>query len=351
MVARLLESLLSREFLLVVSTDNRNTTALRALTKERAHVLDVLESAEYKLIMSHPTDVLAGPQAIKPNHFPPAPGYEETISRSAAHSPPPASDLSTSNHAGKHGSAFRENERENGGHPIQAHGDRDRITKERDSTFYSIAGNGAVHGYTSDYDHSYSNSNLASKVVSAAPTPLPGTPAPLLGANEKHRGSTSGMIIDRPYDSASRPTEVSSELAHLKVDIAWARTRLRTLNADIALSQKQTTAEIGAGTNLIGWILVGRGCAGLPFAEIIPGRSKDEIIWENLGKPHRTYLWLKRMVVTYCAAILCESTEWCSLTRRYPVPRSWPCLGTWCFVVSWLPCSSGSPQWSCIWCG
>jgi hypothetical protein len=65
-------------------------------------------------------------------------------------------------------------------------------------------------------------------------------------------------------------------------DIRHWRTRLKVVNNQVFEEQQNAYLNISEGTNVKGWLFVGRGLRFLPGVETIEGRSKSDIRWDQL---------------------------------------------------------------------
>lgn len=61
------------------------------------------------------------------------------------------------------------------------------------------------------------------------------------------------------------------------------RTQFKALNEEISILQQDTFASISRADPVHGWILVGRGVEYLAGAQIIEGRTREDILWANIG--------------------------------------------------------------------
>ena len=95
--------------------------------------------------------------------------------------------------------------------------------------------------------------------------------------------------------ASQRPShEQTSPIGQNYSEIRAARARLIALNGEITLHQEQTFNRISKGDNVLGWIIIGRGARWLPFARVIEGRTKEDILWINVGrKTGETVFWIK----------------------------------------------------------
>ncbi|KAF9651959.1 hypothetical protein BDM02DRAFT_3090164 [Thelephora ganbajun] len=79
-------------------------------------------------------------------------------------------------------------------------------------------------------------------------------------------------------------------------DISNWRTRLKAINAEIADAQRDGYNDIADGARIKGWLMVGKGLRFLPGIELIDGRSKEDIRWDELqhhgSAGNRTVYWI-----------------------------------------------------------
>ena len=64
------------------------------------------------------------------------------------------------------------------------------------------------------------------------------------------------------------------------------RTQFKALNEEISVLQQDTFSKISRADPMLGWILVGRGVGYLPGAQVIEGRTRQDILWANLDRPN-----------------------------------------------------------------
>lgn len=69
-------------------------------------------------------------------------------------------------------------------------------------------------------------------------------------------------------------------------DVEAYRTQFKALNEEISILQQDTFASISRADPVLGWILVGRGVEYLPGAQVIEGRTREDILWSDLDRPH-----------------------------------------------------------------
>lgn len=60
------------------------------------------------------------------------------------------------------------------------------------------------------------------------------------------------------------------------------RSRLKAINTEVAEAQQGSYNHIAQGINVKGWLLIGRGLRFLPHVELIEGRCKEDIRYDEL---------------------------------------------------------------------
>ena len=73
-------------------------------------------------------------------------------------------------------------------------------------------------------------------------------------------------------------------LGAIYTDIRHWRGALKAINKEIADTQEQGYQDLAEGNGIKGWILVGKGLRFLPGVEIIEGRSKEDIRWDEIQR-------------------------------------------------------------------
>lgn len=71
-------------------------------------------------------------------------------------------------------------------------------------------------------------------------------------------------------------------LSAIYADIRHWRSALKTINAEIAEEQEKGFEDIAEGHGVKGWILVGKGLRFLEGVQLIEGRSKEDIRWDEI---------------------------------------------------------------------
>lgn len=81
------------------------------------------------------------------------------------------------------------------------------------------------------------------------------------------------------------------DLGHIYSDINMWRGKLKAINTEIGEVQRECYNDIADGARIRGWLVVGRGLRFLPGIQLIEGRAKEDIRWDELqneGGPMRT---------------------------------------------------------------
>jgi hypothetical protein len=73
-------------------------------------------------------------------------------------------------------------------------------------------------------------------------------------------------------------------LGAIYTDIRHWRGALKAINQEIVDLQERGFEDIAEGTGVKGWILVGKGLRFLPGVQMIEGRSKEDIRWDELQR-------------------------------------------------------------------
>lgn len=73
-------------------------------------------------------------------------------------------------------------------------------------------------------------------------------------------------------------------LGAIYTDIRHWRGALKAINTEITAVQEQGFEDIAEGRGIKGWILVGRGLRFLPGVQLIEGRSKEDVRWDELQR-------------------------------------------------------------------
>ncbi|MBW0496335.1 hypothetical protein O181_036050 [Austropuccinia psidii MF-1] len=88
----------------------------------------------------------------------------------------------------------------------------------------------------------------------------------------------------------------TKELESLYISIRKNRSHLKQLNARFLTEKLNAVKELEEGLNgkVCGWILVGQGVKAIKGAKPIDGMTRDDVIWESLGKKRNVQSMYKR---------------------------------------------------------
>lgn len=72
------------------------------------------------------------------------------------------------------------------------------------------------------------------------------------------------------------------DLGRVYGDINIWRAKLKSINDEIAELQRECYSDIADGVRVKGWLLVGRGLRFVPGVQLIEGRAREDIRWDEL---------------------------------------------------------------------
>ncbi|KAI0825014.1 hypothetical protein BC628DRAFT_1339042 [Trametes gibbosa] len=90
------------------------------------------------------------------------------------------------------------------------------------------------------------------------------------------------------------------QLGEIYGDINHWRWKLKVINSEIAEVQRECYNDIADGARIKGWLLIGRGLSHLPGIQLIEGRAKEDIRWDELqgeGDWMRDTMWWLAVVM------------------------------------------------------
>ena len=100
-------------------------------------------------------------------------------------------------------------------------------------------------------------------------------------------------------------------------DINHWRWKLKVINTEIAEVQRDSYNDIADGARIKGWLMIGRGIRYIPGVELIEGRAKEDIRWDELqnatewGRWSRKLVWWMAVImVGVFLSIGCEFLSW-----------------------------------------
>ncbi|KAI0698409.1 hypothetical protein C8T65DRAFT_660659 [Cerioporus squamosus] len=91
------------------------------------------------------------------------------------------------------------------------------------------------------------------------------------------------------------------KLGEIYADINHWRWKLKVINAEIAEVQRESYNDIADGARIKGWLMIGRGLHYLPGVQLIEGRAKEDIRWDELQNHDdnfRKLLWWLAVIMT-----------------------------------------------------
>ena len=71
-------------------------------------------------------------------------------------------------------------------------------------------------------------------------------------------------------------------LSAIYADINQWRTKLKAINLEISEVQTESYNDIADGARIKGWLMIGRGLRHIPGIQLIEGRAKEDIRWDEL---------------------------------------------------------------------
>lgn len=108
-------------------------------------------------------------------------------------------------------------------------------------------------------------------------------------------------------------------LGEVYANIRTWRTKLKQINQEIMDAQSMAYNDIADGERIKGWILIGKGLRFIPGVQLIEGRAKEDIRWDQLQLEHepsnQILYWTVTAIVIILLGIGCES---------YPFPSVLP---------------------------
>ena len=100
------------------------------------------------------------------------------------------------------------------------------------------------------------------------------------------------------------------KLGEIYADINHWRWKLKVINAEIAEVQRESYNDIADGARIKGWLMIGRGLRYLPGMQLIEGRAKEDIRWDELqnydDRFRKLMFWVAVIMVGVFLAVGCE---------------------------------------------
>ena len=72
------------------------------------------------------------------------------------------------------------------------------------------------------------------------------------------------------------------DLGHIYADISLWRSKLKAINNEINEAQTESYNDIADGARIKGWLVIGKGIRHIPGIQLIEGRAKEDIRWDEL---------------------------------------------------------------------
>ncbi|ODO03038.1 hypothetical protein I350_05883 [Cryptococcus amylolentus CBS 6273] len=121
-------------------------------------------------------------------------------------------------------------------------------------------------------------------------------PALLRPQPRSHEELFPRPVSSGPQASSHRHSGAPSTTAKTYMEVRELRSKFKELNTEVERLQAGKFAEISQSTKgqegqvssaILGWIVVGRGVKWLHGADAIEGKSKEDILWDQLGQTGR----------------------------------------------------------------
>ena len=94
------------------------------------------------------------------------------------------------------------------------------------------------------------------------------------------------------------------DLGRIYSDINMWRVRLKVINNEIGEIQRECYNDIADGARIKGWLMVGRGLRFIPGIQLIEGRAKEDIRWDELQNEGGTLRTLAYWIIVVTVGIL-----------------------------------------------
>lgn len=94
------------------------------------------------------------------------------------------------------------------------------------------------------------------------------------------------------------------DLGRIYADINAWRAKLKAINNEISEIQRECYNDIADGARIKGWLMVGRGLRYIPGIQLIEGRAKEDIRWDELQNEGGFLRTLSYWIIVVTVAIL-----------------------------------------------
>lgn len=140
------------------------------------------------------------------------------------------------------------------------------------------------------------------------------------GSSESFHTPPQSAIPTSPLANATVPPPSAGLQAErnrheqFDAEIATCRTEFKALNTEIEGLQQDTFSGISSGQAVMGWIVVGRGVEWIPHAEVIEGRTKEDILWKNVDRKSGEKRYFVKVAVVGFLLFLLGKRSHCNLS-------------------------------------
>lgn len=111
-----------------------------------------------------------------------------------------------------------------------------------------------------------------------------------------------------PYRSLQPSAVPSPASTHPVTRVAVAIARLKELNDEIEGMQLKASKDTTTGTDVVGWVVVGRGIRYIPGGRRIEGCTIEDIDWESLGQKSAEHrFWVKIIIIGLTLGLISKS--------------------------------------------
>lgn len=114
-----------------------------------------------------------------------------------------------------------------------------------------------------------------------------------------HPPATAAAIV------SARPSQESSAVGRHYSDIREQRALFKQLNEEIGQSQQKAFGQAAKGEQVRGWLVIGKEVRYLPGARVVEGATREDILWENVGKSSgETVFWITLVLLALLVAAI-----------------------------------------------
>lgn len=172
---------------------------------------------------------------------------------------------------------------------------------------------------SSDEGHRFSHEGiLSATTVSSRENTIPEDSA--LPSSPSHGQTPQSEVVpavERPPSPSMQPVSPvppprpsASQSERHDPSIERYRSQFKALNEEISVLQQDTFAKVSNADPVLGWILVGRGVEWLPGAQLIEGRTREDIQWANIGRPRGEKAYIAQVaVIGFIFFVICTSAD------------------------------------------